>query len=68
MNVKNLNSAKKENLQVDININCSFMNLSPLSVNWNFDVADQHDAFTISGKPQTFRQVESIRSSGLICM
>lgn len=52
MNVKNLNSAKAKGkpTKVDININCSFMNLSPLSVNWGFDVADQHDSFTISGK------------------
>ncbi|RKE78393.1 hypothetical protein [Chryseobacterium sp. AG363] len=52
MNVKNLNSAKiKGNpTKVDIKINCSFMNLSPLSVNWNFDVADQNDRFAISGK------------------
>lgn len=52
MNVKNLNSAKAKGkpTRVDININCSFMNLSPLSVNWGFDVADQNDAFTISGK------------------
>ncbi|WP_426476456.1 hypothetical protein ACP3T3_14025 [Chryseobacterium sp. CBSDS_008] len=52
MNVKNLNSAKIKGkpTKVDIKINCSFMNLSPLSVNWNFDVADQKDNFTISGK------------------
>jgi hypothetical protein len=52
MNVKNLNSAKIKGkpTRVDIKINCSFMDLSPLSVNWNFDVADQNDAFTISGK------------------
>lgn len=52
MNVKNLNSAKAKGkpTKVDININCSFMNLSPLSVNWGFDVADKNDAFTISGK------------------
>ncbi|AZA78486.1 hypothetical protein EG347_13700 [Chryseobacterium sp. G0186] len=52
MNVKNLNSAKIKGkpTKVDIKINCSFMNLSPLSVNWNFDVADQNDAFAISGK------------------
>ncbi|MBO9692396.1 hypothetical protein [Chryseobacterium sp.] len=52
MNVKNLNSAKIKGkpTRVDIKINCSFMNLSPLSVNWNFDVADQKDAFAISGK------------------
>lgn len=52
MNVKNLNSAKAKGTptKVDIKINCSFMNLSPLAVNWGFDVADQHDNFTISGK------------------
>lgn len=52
MNVKNLNSAKTKGkpTRVDIKINCSFMNLSPLSVNWNFDVADHNDAFAISGK------------------
>lgn len=52
MNVKNLNSAKiKGNpTRVDIKINCSFMNLAPLAVNWNFDVADQSDRFAISGR------------------
>lgn len=52
MNVKNLNSAKTKGkpTRVDIKINCSFMNLAPLSVNWNFDVADQRDIFTISGR------------------
>ncbi|GAA4163872.1 hypothetical protein GCM10022217_33500 [Chryseobacterium ginsenosidimutans] len=52
MNVKNLNSAKFKGkpTKVDIKINCSFMNLAPLSVNWNFDVADQRDIFYISGK------------------
>lgn len=52
MNVKNLNSAKIKGrpTKVDININCSFMKLAPLSVNWNFDVADQRDRFTISGR------------------
>ncbi|MGN7708633.1 hypothetical protein [Chryseobacterium sp. 22543] len=52
MNVRNLNSAKikGKSTKVDIKINCSFMNLSPLSVNWNFDVADNNDNFAISGK------------------
>lgn len=52
MNVRNLNSAKIKGkpTKVDIKINCSFMNLSPLSVNWNFDVADNNDNFTIAGK------------------
>ncbi len=52
MNVKNLNSAKMKGkpTRVDIKINCSFMNLAPLAVNWNFDVADQRDVFNISGR------------------
>jgi hypothetical protein len=52
MNVKNLNSAKTKGkpTKVDIKINCSFMNLAPLAVNWNFDVADQRDIFNISGR------------------
>ncbi|MCW3160788.1 AsmA family protein [Chryseobacterium oryctis] len=52
MNVKNLNSAKMkgEPTRVDIKIDCSFMKLAPLSVNWNFDVANQNDVFNISGK------------------
>lgn len=52
MNVKNLNSAKMKGkpTRVDIRINCSFMDLAPLTVNWNFDVADRRDVFNISGK------------------
>ncbi|MEY8758117.1 hypothetical protein [Chryseobacterium tongliaoense] len=52
MNVKNLNSAKTKGkpTRVDIKIDCSFMNLAPLSVNWNFDVANQNDVFGISGR------------------
>lgn len=52
MNVKNLNSAKTKgkSTRVDIKIDCSFMNLAPLSVNWNFDVANQNDVFGISGR------------------
>ncbi|WP_415324573.1 hypothetical protein [Chryseobacterium sp. MMS23-Vi53] len=52
MNVKNLNSAKIKGkpTKVDIKINCSFMKLAPLSVNWSFDVADQGDRFNISGR------------------
>lgn len=52
MNVANLNSAKMKGkpTKVDIKINCSFMDMAPLSVNWGFDVADQGDNFTISGR------------------
>ncbi|WP_326981641.1 hypothetical protein VUJ46_15530 [Chryseobacterium sp. MYb264] len=52
MNVKNLNSAKTKGkpTRVDIKINCSFMDQAPLSVNWNFDVANTSDVFNISGR------------------
>jgi hypothetical protein len=52
MNVKNLNSAKFKGkpTQVKIKIDCSFMNLAPFAVDWNFDVANQNDVFAISGK------------------
>ncbi|WP_292009928.1 hypothetical protein [Chryseobacterium sp.] len=52
MNVRNLNSAKYKGKpsQVQIGIDCSFMNTSPLSVNWNFDTANKSDAFTIAGR------------------
>lgn len=52
MNVKNLNSNKLKGkpTQVQAKIDCSFMNLAPLSVNWSFDVANPQDIFTIAGK------------------
>lgn len=52
MNVKNLNSAKTKGkpTRVDIKINCSFMDQAPLTVNWNFDVANTNDVFNISGR------------------
>jgi len=52
MNVRNLNSAKTKGkpTRVDIKIDCSFMDQGPLSVNWNFDVANTNDVFSISGR------------------
>ncbi|WP_294247706.1 hypothetical protein [uncultured Chryseobacterium sp.] len=52
MDIRNLNSAKVKGkpTRTDIRINCTFMNLAPLAVNWHFDVADQRDIFYISGK------------------
>ncbi|MEG1666508.1 hypothetical protein [Chryseobacterium sp.] len=52
MNVKNLNSGKMKgkSTQVAIKINCDFMKTSPLAVNWGFNVADQGDRFSISGR------------------
>lgn len=51
MTVKNLNSNKKkgENTMVPINIKCRFFDASVMNINWNFDTADLHDNFTISG-------------------
>lgn len=51
MNVKNLNSNKKKgaNTKVPIVINCKFMGVSPMKVNWNFDTANMRDQFTIAG-------------------
>lgn len=51
MNVKNLNSNKQKgaNTKVPITINCKFMDVSPMKVNWNFNTADMRDNFTIAG-------------------
>lgn len=51
MNAKNLNSNKKKgvNTKVPIVINCQFMGVSPMKVNWNFDTANLRDQFTIAG-------------------
>ncbi|MCD9854209.1 hypothetical protein LUD75_05810 [Epilithonimonas sp. JDS] len=51
LNVKNLNSNKKKgaNTKVPIVINCNFMGVSPMKVNWNFDTSDLRDNFTIGG-------------------
>lgn len=52
MHVQNLNSAKMKGkpTEVKIKIDCSFLNASPLSVNWSFNTADHNDKFSISGK------------------
>lgn len=52
MYVQNLNSAKMKGkpTEVKIKIDCSFLNASPLSVNWSFNTADQSDRFSISGR------------------
>ena len=52
MHVQNLNSAKMKGkpTEVKIKIDCSFLNASPLSVNWNFNTADQNDRFRIEGR------------------
>ncbi|WP_312767609.1 hypothetical protein [Epilithonimonas sp.] len=51
MDVKNLNSNKQKgaNTKVPIAINCRFMDVSPMKVNWSFNTSDMHDNFTIAG-------------------
>jgi len=51
MNIKNLNSGKMKGraTQIPITVNCSFMNVSPMKVNWTLDTASMNDAFNISG-------------------
>lgn len=51
MNVKNLNSGKMAGkaTQIPININCLFMNASPMNVKWSLDTASMSDNFSISG-------------------
>ena len=51
MKVKNLNSAKMKGKPtlVPIEIQCRFMNVSPMKVKWSFDTANTTDAFEISG-------------------
>ena len=39
---------------VKIAIDCKFMNKSPFHVNWNFNVLDKSDGFTIRGKLNNF--------------
>lgn len=60
MNVKNLNSAKTKGkpTRVDIKIDCSFMDQAPLSVNWNFEVANTNDVFNISGRASNLPAAE----------
>ncbi len=51
MNIKNLNSGKTKGkpTQIPINIQCAFMNASPMKVNWNINTANMDDSFTIAG-------------------
>lgn len=39
---------------VDINVNCRFMDVSPLKVDWQFNVLDETDGFTIKGTVLNF--------------
>ncbi len=47
----NINSTKFKGKPTDvgIKINCNFMGVSPMTVNWGFNTINKNDAFTISG-------------------
>jgi hypothetical protein len=51
MNIKNLNSGKAAGkpTRIPITVRCSFMNASPMNVQWTMDTASKNDAFTIAG-------------------
>lgn len=51
LTAKNINSGKMKGkpTNVPINIDCKFMNASPMKIKWSFDTANLNDAFAISG-------------------
>ena len=51
MAVTNINSGYKERKlsEVKIKVDCHFMNVSPLKVDWRFNVLDKSDGFKIKG-------------------
>lgn len=50
LKAKNINSNKGfKDAKVPIKINCQFMNISPMNVDWFFDTSKANDFFTISG-------------------
>ena len=51
MTISNLNSNKEKgaSTKIPIKINCSFMDVSPMAVDWTIDTASMNDAFGISG-------------------
>lgn len=51
MAVTNINSGykKRELSEVKIKVDCRFMNVSPMKVDWQFNVIDKMDGFTIKG-------------------
>ncbi len=51
LTLKNLNSGKSPGkpTKIPIDINCRFMNSSPMHVKWTLDTASMNDSFAISG-------------------
>ncbi len=51
LKLKNLNSGKSPGkpTQIPIDIDCRFMNGSPMEVKWTLDTASMNDSFTIAG-------------------
>jgi len=58
-NVTNMGIAKKDFTRTDIDVQTQFMGEAKLNVNWNFDISNKADAFTISG------QMDRISSEGI---
>lgn len=49
--IRNVSSGFKQSKlpDVNINVNCKFMNISPMNVKWSFNVLDKSDGFKIHG-------------------
>lgn len=58
-NITNVGMSKKDFPSTDIDVQTQFMGEASLNVNWNFDISNKADAFTISG------QMDRISSEGI---
>ncbi|MBZ9631044.1 hypothetical protein LB465_09655 [Salegentibacter sp. LM13S] len=58
-NVSNVNMEAEDFLRTDIDVQTQFMGEAKLNVNWNFDISNKADVFSISG------QMDSISSEGI---
>lgn len=58
-NITNIGMSKKDFPRTDIDVQTQFMGEASLNVNWNFDISNKADAFTISG------QMDRISSEGI---
>ncbi|SKB47220.1 hypothetical protein SAMN05660776_1240 [Salegentibacter holothuriorum] len=58
-NITNMGISKKDFPRTDIDVQTQFMGEANLNVNWNFDISNRADVFTISG------QMDRISSEGI---
>lgn len=56
LTARNISSGfyKQKRCDVALHINCRFMNVSPMKVDWSFNVQDKADGFRIKGSIQKF--------------